>query len=524
VLIAAVTVLARLLGFARIIVFARTVGPSCLGDTYYTANAIPNIVFDVVAGGALSSLVIPVLAGPVAAGDRESVDRTSSALLTWAATLLLPVMVLGIVAARPLVQLLVGSGHAGCLPTDERAVGARMLVVFMPQVVLYGAGIVLTGVVQAHRRFLGPAIGPLVSSIVVIGCYLGFDRVADHRETDLSTLTRGHELILSVGTTLGVVGLVVPLILPAARSRLRLRPTWRFPDGVAATVRRLAVSGAVVLGSQQLATAVVLRLANDRGSDGSVVIYTLAWTVFLLPWAVIAVPLATSAFPDLTARWQGGDTLGYTDTMALGARVLVLAGGAAAATLLAAAAPAARLVILGAPGSASPVVLSRALVAFAPGVVGFGLTALLSRSHYARGQARTTAIASAAGWLVAVVVDLVVVRSTSAGWTVASLGAGTSVGVTVTAAWLLVTERRSTGHHGLAGMPRAVAGAVIAAVVGGAGGALVARAMPTGGSGVNLLGTAAAAGVAVGGYLLVARLVDADTVRAVADRADWRRA
>jgi putative peptidoglycan lipid II flippase len=61
-LVAVVTGLARLVGFARAVVFARAVGPSCLGDTYFTANAIPNILFDVVAGGALASLAVPLLA------------------------------------------------------------------------------------------------------------------------------------------------------------------------------------------------------------------------------------------------------------------------------------------------------------------------------------------------------------------------------------------------------------------------------------------------------------------------------
>jgi len=77
VMIACVTIAARLAGFARVIVFARIVGPSCLGDTYFTANTVPNIIFDIVAGGALSSLVVPVLAGPAAAGERRVVDRTT---------------------------------------------------------------------------------------------------------------------------------------------------------------------------------------------------------------------------------------------------------------------------------------------------------------------------------------------------------------------------------------------------------------------------------------------------------------
>src|SRR5437588_12360246 len=113
-MVAVVTIGARVIGFVRILVFAHTVGPTCLGDTYYPANTVPNILFDVVAGGALASLVVPLLAGPVDAGDRERADHTASALLTWTLLLLLPVAAVGAVAARPIMNLLVGNGHPGC--------------------------------------------------------------------------------------------------------------------------------------------------------------------------------------------------------------------------------------------------------------------------------------------------------------------------------------------------------------------------------------------------------------------------
>src|SRR4051794_8076718 len=261
-LVAGVTVLARATGFLRVLVFARSVGPSCLGDTYFTANTIPNILFDVVAGGALTSLAVPLLAGVVSRGDDDVADRTASALLTWTVVVLVPLMLLGLLLAGPLMSLLVGNGHPGCSVDAEREVGRRMLLVFMPQVVLYGIGIVFTGVLQAHRRFLAPALAPLLSSMVVIVAYLVFAATSARSETSLTSLTLGHELILSVGTTVGVVALTVPLWWPARRTGRRLRLTLRFPPGVGVTARRLAIAGAGALAAQDIATAVVLRLAN----------------------------------------------------------------------------------------------------------------------------------------------------------------------------------------------------------------------------------------------------------------------
>lgn len=510
--VAAVTVVARAMGFLRVIVFAHTVGPSCLGDTYFTANTIPNILFDVVAGGALSSIVVPVLATPVDAGEDETADRTASALLSWTLLLMLPLLLLGIVLAGPLMHVLLGNGNPGCVVAEQRDVGARMLVVFMPQIVFYGMSVVLIGVLQSHRRFVGPAFAPLVSSIVVIAAYLVFGAVATRSETDLGTLTRAHEMVLSVGTTLGVAALTVPLWLSLRGTHRRLRPTLTFPPGVAPVARRMAIAGAVVLGSQDLATAAILRLANDGGDRGSVVFYNLAWAVFLLPWSVLAVPLATTAFPTLTSRWQTGARDAYAATTARTARLVVLVSGGAAAVLAAAAHPIAAVLARGAPGGVPPDQLARALLVFAPGLLTYGLVALLARSHYARGDARTTAVAAAVGWAVAVAVDVLLVAGVSRGSTAAALAGGTDIGVTVTALWLAVVLRRSVGAAAVAGSARTGVGVLLAAAGAGVLGRLVVVALPSGGSVWSVLVVALAATATTGVYVLAMMTIERELI------------
>ena len=93
-LIAVLTVLARLAGFGRTLVFTNAVGAGSTGDAYLAANSVPNIVFEVVAGGALASLVVPMLTGGIATGDRQQVRRTASALLGWSLLVLTPLAVL----------------------------------------------------------------------------------------------------------------------------------------------------------------------------------------------------------------------------------------------------------------------------------------------------------------------------------------------------------------------------------------------------------------------------------------------
>jgi putative peptidoglycan lipid II flippase len=472
--IAGVTALSRVVGFGRTIAFARAVGPTCLGDTYLTANTVPNIVFEVVAGGALASLVVPVLAGAVARGDREQAGRTASALLSWALLVSVPVTILGLLVARPLIGLLIGSSAAGCNRHDELVVGTRMLLIFMPQVVFYAICIVLTGILQAHRRFLGPALAPLLSSVVVIGAYVGFGltSVAD----DMARVGLGAQLLLAIGTTAGVVALSLPLLWPVSRLKLRLRPTLRFPQAVGRRVAGLAVAGAVTLAAQQISVGVVLRLAH-RGNTGTLVLYNLAWAVFLVPWSVAAVPIATSAFPRLAARADDGDDRGYAVAAARGLRVVVLASAAAAAAVVACAVPIARVLALRVPGNADTVALAWTLVAFAPGLLGYGLVAYVGRAFYARTTWRFAAAAICVGWLAVIIADFALIPAFSPRWRVVALALGNSIGMTIAGTLLVAGLARATARRALEGLKRTAAASLVGAGAGVGAGLGVATAI-----------------------------------------------
>ena len=493
--IAVVTLVARAVGFGRVAVLSRTLGTSCVGDTYQAANYLPNVVFEIVAGGALAALVVPLVAGALRSGDAA---RVTSALLTWTVAVLAPIALLGALAAPLLMRALLGDDPT-CAGAVE--VGARMLVVFMPQVVLYGIGIVLAGVLQAHRRFLGPALAPLLSSLVVITAYLLY--AATGRVGAATDLTRAQELVLSVGTTLGVAVLSLGLLVPLRRLGLRLRPTFAFPDGVAPRVRRLAAAGAAGLAAQQVALLVALRLAAG-GSEGAVVVFTVATALFLLPWAVLAVPVATSVFPSLSSAEDDAE---YGAVLSRATRSVVLAMLGAAAVVAVAAVPVARLLVRGAPGAESSTELAHAAVAFAPGLLGYGLLALLARALYARDDARTPALATVAGWLVVAVADVALVTSLPDADRVVLLGVGNTIGMTVAGLLLLAGLRRAAGPQALRGAARSGAAGLVAAAVAVGLGLLVPEGLPV------LLACAATAGVAAAGFLLVARLLDPAGVR-----------
>jgi putative peptidoglycan lipid II flippase len=298
-MIGVITAVANVVGFGRQLVFAHTVGAHSLGTAYATANQVPNIIYAIVLGGALTGMVVPVLAGPALAGNKAETRQTSSALLTWTIVLLVPVSLAVALTAHPVVALLLGHRNAGAAGASMLTVGTRMLAVFAPQIVLYGLAVVGYGILQAHRRFAAPALAPVLSSLVVASAYFAFVPLAHGHQ--VTGLPRAAELMLSVGTTAGVAALAVTALAPVRRLRLRLRPTLRFPPGVAARVRALALAGVAAVIAQNVAALVVLVLANDHGAPGALVLYSYGWQVFFVPYAVLAVPIATSAFPVLSA-------------------------------------------------------------------------------------------------------------------------------------------------------------------------------------------------------------------------------
>jgi putative peptidoglycan lipid II flippase len=513
-LIAVLTLLARLAGFGRTLVFTNTVGADTTGATYLAANNVPNIVFEVVAGGALASLVVPMLAGGIAVGDREQVRRTASALLGWTLLILTPLALLIAVLAEPIARLLLGEGDPA-----KVALASRFLLVFAPQVVLYGIGIVLTGILQAHRRFAGPALAPLLSSLVVAAAYLSFARIGGAAEVE--DLSAPAEYVLGVGTTLGVAALSLCLLAPVRGLRLGLRPTLRFPVGVAPRVRRLALAGVFTLAGQQLVAAVAIRLANDGAPDHAQVVYAAGLTLFLVPWAALAVPLATSAYPGLAERAQVGDETGFARSLAPVTVLVVAASALAAAVLVAVAGPMARVFL--ATGS-DPAVssLRDTTIAFAPGLVGYGLVAVLTRALYARGLWKAPTVCVVGGWLLAVVADVVLASTLPSADRALALGAGHSLGVTVAGLALTVVVARAAGASALRGLPRAGGAALLAAVLGGGAGWWLSRTLgadPVPGDGVL-------AAVGVGALAAGAALAVGLAVMMVAARAPlataWR--
>jgi putative peptidoglycan lipid II flippase len=463
-LIAGLTILSRVVGFGRTLILGNVAKPG-INQAYLTANTIPNIIFEIVAGGALASLVVPLVAGAIARSDRGQVGRTASALLTWVLSILVPLGLLVAIFARPIVTLAVPAAS----DADVINVGTDMLRVFAPQIPLYGIAIVLAGLLQAHRRFAWPVLAPLFSSVVVIATYVTYGLTQpDH---DIPNVSTAGQLILAVGTTLGVVVLALCMVAPVARLRLGWRPTYRFSGDARRTVGGLAGVAVITVAAQQLALFIAVRLANDAGDNVSLYMFTLAQTVYLVPWSVFALPVATSVYPTLATAAATGDDDGYRRTLSGATRSVLLLSAFGAAALIATATPLARLFAsIATSTKPDPVTLALAFATFAPGLLGYGLFALHSRALYARSQNRYAAVATIIGWGVVVAASFVLSATIRDQLRVVALTTANSIGMTVLAIVLGVLIVRRTGRGSLQGVARAALAAIVAGAAAAAAG------------------------------------------------------
>jgi putative peptidoglycan lipid II flippase len=515
--IAVLTLLARVVGFGRWFVFSHAVGATCVGTTYQSVNAVPNVLFEVAAGGVLAAVAVPLVAGALARGQREDADRMASALLTWSLVVLLPLGVVVALAAGPVSAALLSGGQS-C--EGAGALGADLLRLFAIQVPLYGVGIVLGGVLQAHRRFVGAALAPLLSSLLVIVTYLVYRALVADPAAPIPAIPAGAVLVLGVGTSVGVAALSLPLLVPVHRAGVRLRPTLHFPAGAPARVRQLAVAGLLALSGQQLAMLAVIWLSNERGGPGTLNVYTYVQAVALLPYAVLAVPLATAAFPSLAEEHATAPSSRASTTLGRTWLATVLVGLLSAGLLVAVARPVGSFFTFldagrgESAGAAALGAMAPALALSAPGVLALAAIGLLSRALYVRGRARLAGLAVALGWLSTLVLPLVTLGADAGpARTLVAVGAGMSLGLVLGALGLVALASRAWGRPAIA-LPRrpVLAGALAAAAAGAAGWSLGGVWLPTSLPFATLcVAGAGATGLAV--FAVVAALVDPSVPR-----------
>lgn len=432
------TGVSRGLGFLRAILMAAVLGPTFFGNTYIAAIYVPNIVFELVAAGALSAVLVPALVERLSRHDQRDAEELAGAVLGIVGLALALLAVVGVVVAPWIMRSLTTAVPDPEVRHAQVQLGRIFLWCFVPQMVLYAWAMVATAALHAQKRFSAPTLAPGVSSLVVIAVFAVYALVAGDERTLHPPLS--HTLLLGIGTTAGVAALALTPAMALARTGFRLRPRLDWNHAGIVQLRRLGLWAGFSLAATQVLNVAALVIGSRV--EGGLVVWQLAFTYFLLPHALFSQPIFTALFPRLAEQEAAGDREGRVRTMASGLRATAFVALPATAAYLALARPLLRASEFGRLSGATLVSAADTLAAFSLGLLAYGVVQLATRSCYARGDARSPGLATL---LIAVVGVAAMVSFTvlaPARLAIAALAAGHSVGYAVGAVFLLRGEGR----------------------------------------------------------------------------------
>ncbi|MEV4188416.1 murein biosynthesis integral membrane protein MurJ, partial [Streptosporangium canum] len=398
------TLTSRVTGFLRTLALAAALGLGTrLLDAYTVANMTPNTIYELVLGGALAGVMVPMLIRAAAEPGVDS-DLHAQRLLSTIVYVLGATVVLTVAAAPWIVDL-----YAPGFSPEQRDLTILLTRYFLPQILLYGLGAGMAAILNARGELSTPMWAPVANNIVVIATALGYILLGGGGE--LSALTPGQSLLLSLGTTAGVAVQMLVLAAALRRSgfplRLRLDPRG---IGLRRTARMASWTLLYVIAAQAVFT-VGTRLASGAG-PGPVAVYQNAYTLFQLPYAVIAVSVITGVLPRMSAAAGGRDLAGIIADLSHGLRLTAVVLMPVAAALIVLGPQITTLLFAHGNASAGAARLTGSvLAAFGFALVPFAGYQIMLRVFFALQDTRTPALIHVAVAVVAITSSIALSRT-----------------------------------------------------------------------------------------------------------------
>ena len=383
---AVATAVSRVTGALKAAVLAAAIGFGLVGDAYTTANILPNIIYELLIGGVLTSVVVPLL---VRAQEHDGDGGVAYAQRLMSLITLLVVVgaALAVIAAPVLTWAYGIRGDA-----DQVALANVLARILLLEIIFYGIGAIATSILNTRNVFGPPAWAPVLNNLIVIAVGFLFIAIRGTGPLTPGTITTGEIYLLGVGTTLGIAAQAL-ILIPALRRAgvpVRFRRDWK--GAGLGEIRRL---GAWLLGYvaiSQVSLIVFTNLANTAAREGGLGsnAYANANLLFQLPYGVLGVALLTALHPRMSRAAARGDTPALIRDLSLGARLTSL-GLIPVAALFIAFGPNVAIAVFayGRVGVDDARTVGFALALNAIGLVPFAMTLLHMRVFYALKDART---------------------------------------------------------------------------------------------------------------------------------------
>jgi putative peptidoglycan lipid II flippase len=384
------TIVSRLTGVVRNAVVLAAIGKLVFADTYSVANTIPNIVFILLLGGVLNSILVPALtrARSHAAGG----EAYTQGLITLTLLALLAVTACAVAAAPLLVR-----AYADGWTDTQYATSTTFARYLLPQIFFYGLYSLLGQVLNVRGRF-GPMMwAPILSNLVIIATAVAFLVVTGHRPPSVATVTSGQLALLGLGTTGGVAAQALCLLPVLRATGFRFRPRWRLRGLGLGKLGSLGGWTFLFVLINQIAYVAVTRMATSTGVQaeaahadlGGLTAYQNAYLIFLLPHAIATVSLVTALLPRMSASAAEGRLDDVRADIASSLRLTAVVTVPAAAAFVALGPRMAEVLL---PGTSNARFIGVLVAAFGVGLVAFSGQHLVLRGFYALEDTRTPAL------------------------------------------------------------------------------------------------------------------------------------
>jgi putative peptidoglycan lipid II flippase len=385
--VAAWTLVSRITGVVKIAAIGAVLGATFFGNAYQFTNSLPNLIYyGFLAGSLFSSLLVPALVQHIDAGNRAASERVVGGFLGMTFVALLAVLPLAVLLG-PLALKYAVPGGAASVGDAQEHVGRLLILMFAPQVFLYGVVGAATSAMNARQRFALAAAAPAmenIGTVAVFGaCVLRYGTGAA-----IDDVPNGELLLLGLGTTAAVALHAAVQWWGARRAGVRLVPRagWRDPE--VRVVMRRALPSLAQAGLLALQMLTLLALANRVA--GGVVAFQIALNFYFLAIALGATPVALSLLPRLARMHVDGDAAGFRNALQHGIALGLFVAVPAAAGYLGLSLSAARAIAFGRMGTADGVALiAGSLAALAVAVVAQTVFMIATYASYARKDTRT---------------------------------------------------------------------------------------------------------------------------------------
>lgn len=432
----------RVLGWVRLVVIGNLFEPREL-DAFFAAFRLPDLIYQLVAAGALSSALIPILAGLFATDENQRAWRVVSTVTNLMLGALV-VMAGLIFLLAPQIVPIVTPGFDGA--QLARTVELTRIMLLSP--ILLALGAVATSVLNARGRFGAAATAPIVYNLVIItaaltlGPWLGVTGIA-------------------LGVVLGSLGHLLVQLPPLLSTGFRPTATVDLAEPPARQALALMAPRAIGLGVTQITFVVATAIASTL-TVGAVTSFNIAFTLLQIPVGVIGVPLGVVVFPALSREAAIGRTPEFVGLLSRALRLLLFV--MLPITGLGIVLRREVVDLLFGHGRFDPATLeltSATLLAFMFGLAAHALIAVLARAFYARQDTRTPVIAAVASVLVNT--SLAVILSGPLG--LPGVGLAIAIGAWIEMSVLLVLLRRRIPELALRSIGQVAARSLVAAVV-----------------------------------------------------------